>query len=949
MKENRLMKNMAALILGSTFVALFALGSVLSAEPPSVNETEPNDKREQAQNIPIPCIISGTFNHQSKPDHYLFVVGNEGLPSLHAVLSVKGTVNPYIQLLDGAGTKLTESDFFRESYGENLTSLLLPPGSYFLCVNVRSWAQQEGVPYQLRITQVPEVTVEEIRTALNKALDYLIAQQEDNGGFVVRMGKVAMPAMAIQAWLGAGCLNRDDWKAVYRAIDFVREYYHDPASSGKNPAQQKKAGGIFAHKDLYEHAIALTALIEAYAMGVEEDLPEVIRNGLDFLLRAQCCEERPAALNGPITHDSIYHGGWRYAVNSTDADISVTGWQIITLTAAKAAGFQVPPQRLTWALDFVRRCFNNHSKEFAYRPAGRTGTGRSAMGALSMQLLGAGDTEEVAHALRTIMYRAPAWEGEPGGTYPFYYWYYGTRAAYLAGGQTWDLWHQAMCGLLVRHQNKDGSWELNHDEERKLDKVYGAALGALILELCCGSPPIYLRTEKAPPRSQAPLRDEITVSIDYPTARSMVQGSMEIKAIPEVPDRIRVRRVTFLLDGEELGTATAAPWAWETDLGPGVRSRRIQVVAENDLGTQAEATVVTKEGQNRVQIRIVKPRGRAVLGTSKIKVSASGHPDSPLREVTIHVDGQEAFRGAELPFEMDFDFGAIGGQKIVAATVNALGKEAADSLVLPEAPALEVDFVATVTDAHNNYVLDLEKEGFLVRENGITQEILRFSRELTPVSMAIVLDTSGSIRRHMKAVQEAAVRFVSQIRPTDRVLVVDFSDHAKVVQTFTSDISRLQKVIRGTKAKGGTALYDAVITACTQLKREKGRTAIILLTDGKDEDKRGTGPGSRHTFEQAMDTAKESGVTVYALGLGKNIARAVLEDLARQSGGRAYFPPTVKDLAEVYGLVAKELRSQYTIGYSSTNRIRNGEWRTLEVTTPHRTLTVRTKEGYFAR
>ena len=411
--------------------------------------SEPNNRMEEAQPIVLPCLITGLFAERLQPDYYTFTVPPEGLASLYAVLTLDGDADPILRLLDDKGQKLNDSDFFKEGRGEYLTSLLLDPGTYFLYIDIHNRGKERtGLPYSLSLDQVPEVSAAEVREALNKALDYLVSIQEENGGYQVKMGKVAMPGFVIQALLGAECLDRDDWKTIYRAIDFLKTHYHDPAEYEESHRKDMQAGGIFFHKDLYEHAVALTALIEAYAMGVEEDLPEIIRHGLGFILRAQCTEDRPATLNGPISRESIYHGGWRYAVNAKDADISVTGWQIITLIAAKAAGFDVPGERMAWALEFVRRCYDEHFKEFAYRPAGRIGTGRSAMGAFSMQLLGAGGEPEVEAALKTILTRAPTWEGESGGGYPFYYWYYGTRAAYLAGGETWDLWHKAVCGML---------------------------------------------------------------------------------------------------------------------------------------------------------------------------------------------------------------------------------------------------------------------------------------------------------------------------------------------------------------------------------------------------------------------------------------------------------------------------------------------------------------------
>jgi Ca-activated chloride channel family protein len=343
------------------------------------------------------------------------------------------------------------------------------------------------------------------------------------------------------------------------------------------------------------------------------------------------------------------------------------------------------------------------------------------------------------------------------------------------------------------------------------------------------------------------------------------------------------------------------------------------------------------------------PRAGVVLGRRELFVRATDHPDSPLDRLTVEVDGREVYRGSDPEVRIQHDFSAVGGQQIVARAVNVLGTEAEDRITLAEERPLEVDFSATVTDADNNYILDLTKERFSVSEDSVPQTIIRFSRELTPISMAVVMDVSGSMKRHLDGVQEAAVQFVSQIRPQDRVVVIEFSDLASVVQPFTPDVDRLDRVIRKSQASGGTALYDAVVMACDQLKRQQGRAAVILLTDGKDEDKKGTKPGSRHTFEQAIEAARESGVTIYALGLGKGVATEVLEELSQKSGGRAYFPPTVEDLREVYGLVAEELRSQYTIGYSSTNRLRDGAWRRLEVTVPGTDCLVRTKKGYFAR
>jgi Ca-activated chloride channel family protein len=290
----------------------------------------------------------------------------------------------------------------------------------------------------------------------------------------------------------------------------------------------------------------------------------------------------------------------------------------------------------------------------------------------------------------------------------------------------------------------------------------------------------------------------------------------------------------------------------------------------------------------------------------------------------------------------------VGGFEIRALAVNVLGSEAEDRVVTREERPIEVDLTITVMDEANNYILDLEQGDFSVLEDGVPQEILRFSAELTPVSMAIVLDTSGSMRRRMDSVQKAASQFVSQIKPVDRAMILEFSDGVRMTQGLTSDIPALKRAIEKSAAKGGTALYDAVIDAVRRLQRMKGRTSVILLTDGKDENNAGTAAGSRHTLAECVETAKEAGVTIYTLGLGANIAKDVLTQIAQQTGGRAYFPPTVADLAEVYGKIAKELRSQYTLSYSSSNRIRDGAWRAIEIKVAGHSYIIRTKPGYFA-
>jgi VWFA-related protein len=919
-----------------------------------VIDTEPNNNVEQAQPVPFPCDISGTAGASRDVDYFRIDVSDPGLESLFVTAHVKGNRDIKLRLQDDEKQILTESDFFKVGETETMTSLKLQPGVYYLVFEIKHPGKTEtgSVDYVIELRSVPSVNSNDVKSALNRALDFLKKNQTKEGYFPGNRGNGGgVVGVAIQAFMGADCLERDDWESIYAGLDYLDSLYQSPESFPKeNRFKYLHAGSISKSNDtMYDHGIALTTLIEAYALGVGDPLPDRIRNGLDFLYRAQLSDERPQILNSPIPRDSESWGGWRYSADAVESDLSVTAWQIIAFIAAEKAGFDVPEKRKNYALEFINEMYDEKSGSFGYRPADRrVRPGRAGMGALSLQLLGEGGSPKVERAIRHMFSKAPSWGGEYGGAYPFYYWYYGTRTAYLAGGDIWDLWSRTVCGMLVRHQNANGSWTPFQNEMKKVSPAYVTALGALMLEYCCGSVPVYMRTDKAPSRPTAPPRDAIAVSIESPVSKSKLSGPITFTANPVVPDRVNVNRVSFYLDGELLQELTEPPWTVQVDLGPGVHSHRFKVTAVNQFDTEASSEVITQKGFNRIGIRIVEPRTKYLHGVLPIRVKVDDHPDSPVQRVEIWVNDGRVYDGKIPPDNLEYDFGFIHDHLIVAKAENALGKTAEDTVKGQLPPPVNVTLTATVLDEGNHYIMDLDQSDFAVQEDGYEQEITSFSKELTPVSMIVILDTSGSIRRQMHDVQEAAVQFISQIRPEDRVAVMTFADTVRIAQGFTSDVTVLTQAVRKTRAKGGTALYDSVVEACKSLKREKGRKAIILLTDGKDENDPGTAPGSRHSFEQALEKARESGITVYTLGLGKNISKNVLEQLASHTGGRVYFPPTVKDLKEVYGLIAAELRSQYTLGYSSTNRLHDGQWRNLEVTIRDRDYTVRTKKGYYA-
>lgn len=178
--------------------------------------------------------------------------------------------------------------------------------------------------------------------------------------------------------------------------------------------------------------------------------------------------------------------------------------------------------------------------------------------------------------------------------------------------------------------------------------------------------------------------------------------------------------------------------------------------------------------------------------------------------------------------------------------------------------------------------------------------------------------------------------------------MIMFADRAEYVHSPMEDREYSLKAIDGYKAQGGTALYDAVYDSLAQIADVKGRRVVVVVTDGRDENAASNGPGSLRTWEDVVFKLQQTEATVYAVGVGSNVDRERMQQLADRSGGAAYFPEDVTALAADYQKILDELRRRYVVGYESSNRTRNGEWRKVEISVKGRDVTVRSRGGYFA-
>lgn len=265
----------------------------------------------------------------------------------------------------------------------------------------------------------------------------------------------------------------------------------------------------------------------------------------------------------------------------------------------------------------------------------------------------------------------------------------------------------------------------------------------------------------------------------------------------------------------------------------------------------------------------------------------------------------------------------------------------------------EVVLYATVVDGHQRLVTDLQKSDFAVYEDGTPQTISSFRQEDVPVSMGILVDNSASMQTKRAAVNRAAIDLVQASNPQDQAFIVNFSDEAFLDQDFTSSIPLLQKGLSHIDAKGGTALYDAVIASADHLAKHAThpKQVIVIITDGEDN-------SSTATLEKTIHTVAVDGPIVYAIGLlydspgeDAHVARKALQALAVQTGGLAFFPKSLDQVDSIAAEVARDIRQQYIIAYHPTKPISAGGYRTVRVTAHakgHHKLTVRTRTGYFA-
>jgi VWFA-related protein len=293
---------------------------------------------------------------------------------------------------------------------------------------------------------------------------------------------------------------------------------------------------------------------------------------------------------------------------------------------------------------------------------------------------------------------------------------------------------------------------------------------------------------------------------------------------------------------------------------------------------------------------------------------------------------------------------------LAALGLGLLARTAAAQAPSPPPLTIEVDVgvvsvTAVVYDRAGRFVKGLGPGDLEVFEDGVRQQVDYFREaagpgEKIPLSVVLVLDSSGSMRRNMPFLQEAAIGFVQKLTEIDRALVVSFNESVKGSAEFTGDLDRLESFVDALQAWGGTSLHDAIHYALNRIRDQPGRKAVVVFSDGADTT-------STLGEEEVINLARAVEATVYTVGIRGESGllarspRGFLRKVAQETGGSFFFPEKVGELIRVFAAISEELHQHYLLAYTP-GRPPDGSWRAIELKLARKDVDVRVRKGYFA-
>ena len=427
--------------------------------------------------------------------------------------------------------------------------------------------------------------------------------------------------------------------------------------------------------------------------------------------------------------------------------------------------------------------------------------------------------------------------------------------------------------------------------------------------------------------------------------QSGVKGVVDLAVDPGFEDA----RVTVTLDGDKLAEGLRSPWHVTVDFGPTVVQHKITVTAWTSGHKRAQWHELINEGQLPLTVK-VRP---VDLEQRIFEATVTAPQDDPIQSVKYWNNGAAIGTLTAPPYRFTIPAEDFRQQFVQVTAKTKSGEEAADFWSATgdvDAATLEVRTVplyVSVVDGSGSAHDDVDRSLFRITDNGAEGKILEFSKAFDqPISIALVLDASASMNESMPDATGAALAFVQHtLKKGDRCAILSVRDVPRREVPLTGALTQIAAAIKGIHAGGRTALYDAIDTAIRELKDEKNRKAIVVLTDGGDT-------SSFDSFDDIDRSTKAAGIPLYIIAYDsgdpaepRDVDR--MNYLAGETGG-FLVTASARDLRQKYTAIEKDLRAQYAILYQISDFARHNQWRRVRVLLKSPTLTARTIRGYFA-
>ena len=406
-------------------------------------------------------------------------------------------------------------------------------------------------------------------------------------------------------------------------------------------------------------------------------------------------------------------------------------------------------------------------------------------------------------------------------------------------------------------------------------------------------------------------------------------------------------RVTVIVDGHKIAEGIKAPYHVAVDFGPAAVQHKITIIATAPNGKRAQWSDTINRGFLPLSLK-VKPVDQAA---GLFEAETTSPKDDPIEIVQLWDNGQVVASATEPPYRFTIPQPVLGGGYVQLTARTRSGEEAADfwsaagSIVAEELQVRTVPIFVSVVDRDGQTHTDVDRSLFRIMDESAEGRIVEFGKAFDqPISIALLVDGSASMTYSMKHAARAASEFVARaLKDGDRCSVTAIQDVPRRKQAMTSDRAAVAKALVGIVPEGQTALFDAIASAIRELREEKSRRAIVVLTDGSDN-------ASIRSFEELKALAREAAIPLYFIAYegGNKIAREIdqLKYLASETGGFVA-TATQQNLMAKYNEIENDLRAQFAILYQVSDFGKSNQYRRVRVTINSPKLSARTIKGYF--